>query len=244
MKDKAIEKFWLNVEKTNFCWNWKGYLDKSGLPVIRMSGGKPDGKTKIIEFSPRRLSIELSGQIISKTEQAQPLMCKNKLCVNPDHLIFGDEGRFWAKVNKLPEENGCWVWTASQDKDMYGKFRIHDAGKSIDVRAHQYSWQLYIGRPVPKSMVICHKCDKPYCVNPYHLFIGTTQDNTQDMVDKGRQAKGETQYCAKLTETKVKEVRTLFATGKYTKKQIADMYGVASTTIWKLLTGQSWTHVT
>ena len=109
MKNKAIEKFWLNVEKTNFCWNWKGYLDKSGLPVIRLSNGIQNAKVSLIEFSPRRLSLELDNQIISKTERAQPLVCKNKLCVNPQHLIFGNIARFWAKVHKLNEMDGCWI---------------------------------------------------------------------------------------------------------------------------------------
>lgn len=35
-------------------------------------------------------------------------------------------------------------------------------------------------------MVICHSCDVRTCVNPDHLFCGTTKENAQDMVRKGR----------------------------------------------------------
>jgi len=242
VNDKAIEKFWLNIEKTNFCWNWKGYLDKSGLPVIRLSNGIRNGKVSLVEFSPRRLSLELDNQLIAKTERAQPLVCKNKLCVNPQHLIFGDVARFWAKVHKLGN-NDCWVWTASQDKDMYGKFRLVKNGKKIDIRAHVYSWQLYVGRPIPISMIICHKCDKPYCVNPNHLFIGTTQDNANDMVKKGRSLKGERNAASKLTTVKVKKARDLFATGNYTKKQIAKLLSIAPSTTSNMLSGKSWQDI-
>lgn len=181
MKDKAIEKFWKSIEKTKFCWNWTGFLDKSGLPVIRLGRKTEDGKRGLVEFSPRRLSLELDGQITPPSDRAQPLICRNKLCVNPEHLVHGDKARFWAKVQRYGD-NDCWIWIAGQDKDMYGKFTLHENGKSIDLRAHQYSWQLYTGRPVPKGLHVCHHCDHPYCVNPLHLFIGTNLDNNQDCV--------------------------------------------------------------
>lgn len=234
MLEKIIEKFWSNVDQTKCCWNWTGPLEKSGLPVIRYFEGK------FKECSPRRVSLEISGKIISSTDRAQPLICKNKLCVNPHHLVIGDEARFWAKVQKL--NNDCWIWTASQDKDMYGKFRIYELGKKIDIRAHVYSWQLYTGRPVPTGSQVCHKCDHPYCVNPHHLFLGTTQDNTKDRDEKGRQAKGEKQGSSKLTEEKVKEIRELHKRG-ISIKQLSSQFQLSWTTIAYAINGKTWRHV-
>ncbi len=238
MKEKAIEKFWKNVEKTKSCWNWTGPLDKSGLPVIRLSNGVQDGKVSLIEFSPRRLSIELDGKTIQPGERAQPLVCKNKLCVNPSHLIFGDEGRFWAKVQRLGEDD-CWVWTAAQDKDMYGKFRLVKNGEAIDIRAHQYAWELYTGRPVPKGIKVCHKCDHPYCVNPTHLFLGTTLDNNQDATQKGRNPHGETHGRSKLTEEQVKEIRELDKLS-VSHVQLSIQFGVAESTISDICLMKTW----
>lgn len=233
-KTLAIEKFWKNINKTDFCWNWIGVLDKSGLPSIR-SGDS--------EISPRRLSLELDGQIISSSDHAQPLICQNKLCVNPKHLVIGDANRFWAKVQKLSEVNGgCWVWTAAHDKDMYGLFRICENGKKIQMRAHIYSWQLYTGRPVPPSGQICHKCDHPYCVNPDHLFLGSTQDNTQDKVEKGRQSKGENHGSAKLTELQVREIRILSTQGKR-RIELSKLYNVSSACISGIALYKEWKHI-
>jgi hypothetical protein len=242
MKDKAIEKFWASIEKTKFCWNWTGYLDKSGLPVIRMGSTTPEGKTKLTEFSPRRLSLELDGRVISPSDRAQPLICRNKLCVNPNHLVIGDEARFWAKVQRLGD-NDCWIWIGQQDKDMYGKFQLHENGKQIHLRAHQYSWQLYTGRPIPKGLKVCHHCDHPYCVNPLHLFIGTTLDNNRDAVEKGRNPHGETNGQSKLTDEQVKEIRELYKTGTVSYAQLSHLFGVSVSVIGSIIRRERWIHV-
>lgn len=93
--------------------------------------------------------------------------------------------RFWSKVNK----NGpihpvlgtrCWTWIGGKRDRGYGAFRYLDSQS-----AHRVSWILKFGQ-IPKSKLVCHHCDNPSCVNPDHLFVGTSLDNNQDMVKKGR----------------------------------------------------------
>jgi len=94
--------------------------------------------------------------------------------------------RFWQHVRKA---RGCWEWTGTKSPRGYGV--IHNRGGSPpQPRAHRVSWEIHFG-PVPTGLLVCHRCDNPMCVNPAHLFLGTNQDNSDDMVAKGRQCKGE-----------------------------------------------------
>ena len=86
--------------------------------------------------------------------------------------------RFWANVQKT---NGCWEWTGGKHAPGYGRLFV----ATKEMRAHRFSWLIHNGR-IPDGLFVCHKCDNPNCVNPEHLFLGTHQDNMDDMVAKGR----------------------------------------------------------
>lgn len=99
----------------------------------------------------------------------------------------GEARRFWSKVQKNGEDQ-CWVWTAKKFRFGYGQFQFR-RGSYI---AHRISWVIAHG-PIPDGMCVLHNCpdgDNPSCVNPSHLWLGTTQDNIRDCVAKGRSGRG------------------------------------------------------
>lgn len=85
--------------------------------------------------------------------------------------------RFEEKI-KFSSVDLCWKWIP------------HSLGFRVDgetIRPSRFAYKLYIGS-IPNKLYVCHTCDNPRCCNPNHFFLGTQQDNMNDMKNKGRQA--------------------------------------------------------
>jgi len=153
--------------------------------------------------------------------------------------------RFDTKYD-IEEETGCWLWNSSKHKFGYGLLRVGPSEKEKKTKtAHRLSWEIYKGE-IPEGAQILHRCDVPACVNPEHLFLGTQQDNMQDMYEKKRNgyqgSPGERNPKAKLTEAKVREIKHLLKAGK-DLQTIADTYGVTHGAVWFIQKGLTWKNV-
>jgi len=68
-------------------------------------------------------------------------------------------------------------------------------------RAHRVSFEEFNG-PIPEGMAVLHKCDVHSCVNPNHLYIGTSQDNANDRVKRGKGRDPRVEFCKRGHPTK------------------------------------------
>lgn len=146
------------------------------------------------------------------------------------------EERFFAHVQKT---DGCWLWVGHIESSGYGRTKIN--GKKVS--AHRWSYELNCGE-IPGGLCVLHKCDNRRCVRPSHLFLGTHQDNTDDMRKKGRRTqRGETHGRAKVTEMQVLEMRRIYKAGGVTQTALAKKYGLHPVYLHQILVGNAWAHL-
>lgn len=83
--------------------------------------------------------------------------------------------------------SGCWNWTASTDGRGYGRIqmgRVTAGGHRAPARAHRVMYELLVGE-IPVGLQIDHLCRNRRCVNPAHLEVVTSQENTRRGYDTG-----------------------------------------------------------
>lgn len=130
----------------------------------------------------------------------------------------------------------CWEWQGRLDPQGYGRW-----GQST--LAHRESARRFLPN-FDNTLKVLHSCDNPKCVRPSHLWQGTQADNMYDKWIKNRTARGEGIACSKLTETQVREIRSLWDNRRViSMPKLGKMFGVSHTTIKKIVQRITWQHV-
>jgi hypothetical protein len=123
----------------------------------------------------------------------------------------------------------CLEWTGSLN-DGYGTVRID----GTQWKVHRLVWAEAHGHPGQKHVL--HKCDNRSCGRLGHLFLGTNADNVADRTVKNRSA------APGVTPDIVRSIR-FQATAGVEQKQLAQHYGLAESTISRIVNHKRWRHI-
>lgn len=125
---------------------------------------------------------------------------------------------------------GCWNWTGYKNKAGYGNVSRWTNGKRKGLLVHRYVYEQFKG---PLIGLCLHHCDNPTCCNPEHLYDGTHQQNTDDMVSRGRMKYGIQKNGTKLSDEAYLDIVT---NRHITNADMAREYGVSPSHISHLRT--------
>jgi predicted XRE-type DNA-binding protein len=94
------------------------------------------------------------------------------------------------------------------------------------------------------GLFVRHSCDNPPCVNVDHLSVGTAQQNSDDMMRRGRQAAhnhfGAFNPNATIDSGAAIKIKNLYASGKHTQKQLSKMFGIGQSQVSRIILGHAW----
>jgi len=155
------------------CWNWHGpYFNR--VPWFHGE-------------SARRLVRNRYGNGVPPGAHLSRCLLVNRWCVNPSHTFssINDLEHLYKYIGSA-RADGCRLWTGCT-RDGYPLITID----GVTRRAARVLWELRRG-PIPSGLFVCHTCDERRCMaigeigGDGHLWIGSAQENVDDMIAKQR----------------------------------------------------------
>lgn len=176
--------------------------------------------------------------IPSKQQKGGGKYC-SKPCSDKGHAYtFGMFLSFIARCSHEPLcPYCCWQWKG-QTLGGYGKFEC----EGHIYRAHRHAWELHNGQPMPKEFVAAHYCHTPLCCNPTHIHRATQKENIADSVKDLRHCFGEKHGNSKLLKSDIPNIFEMYK-NHMGHTQIAKVFDVSSSVIYRVLTRKTWKHV-
>lgn len=152
-----------------------------------------------------------------------------------------DYCRLYSKVSQAPEQGpsgDCWEFQGGKHRFGYGMINMSGTKATEVTTAHAVAWEIANG-PIPNGMFVLHRCDNPACCRPDHLFLGTHQDNMDDMKAKGRGRNGSSHFRSKLSEEDAQRIKE----DPRSHYEIAADYGLVRQAVSSIKAGKTWKHL-
>lgn len=132
---------------------------------------------------------------------------------------------FWLNVDvRSPDE--CWLWRGYTEQ---GYAQIFDGERMRP--GHELALEWFSGESRPPSLVTCHSCNTPLCVNPHHLRFDTRQSNVDDMMRAGTHNPSH-----KLSDDAVVIIRERANAGA-TGRTLSRQYNVSESLVTEIIRG-------
>lgn len=121
--------------------------------------------------------------------------------------------------------SGCWTWTMARTGAGYG---LMNRNNSL-VYAHRFFYESIIGK-IPHGMQIDHLCRNRACVNPAHMDLVTSAENSRRGLN------------TKLNKKDVQTIRELRGSG-VKLREISKLFGIQLNHVHSICSKRYWKDV-
>ena len=148
----------------------------------------------------------------------------------------GEPMRLAIESASILGKSECISWPYNRNSAGYGMV----SGRL----AHRIVCEIAHGSAPTPTHEAAHSCGKGHegCINPDHLSWKTRAANLADRVEHGTHDRGERNSQSKITESQVREIRSLKR--KSSLREISEAFGISKSTISLIHRGKRWAWVT
>ena len=148
--------------------------------------------------------------------------------------------RIWLHIEKT---DTCWLSNCSLDKNNYARINVNYKNRQFHRLMLFWNDQTKIIEfNDTKKWLACHTCRNTNCVNPEHLYWGTSKQNINDRIKDETNFIGERHPNSKLTEQQVMEIREKREKG-IKRVILAKEYGINPPAITKIMQRKTWSYL-
>lgn len=141
--------------------------------------------------------------------------------------------------NRPGQSNSAMLKKLSKSSNGYFKTSLYKNGKSKTFAIHRLVIESFTG---VSRLQVNHKDGRKENNNLNNLEYCTQRENVKHAIDIGlRNNKGERNVKAKLNEKQIKEIRR--NKNRETAQELSKRYNVFLSTIYKIVNGETWAHV-
>lgn len=155
----------------------------------------------------------------------------------------GSDGSVWSCRTKRGKFKETWhrLACSRRRKQRYVTVCFRSGPRNHVRYVHRLVLELFVG-PCPDGMECRHVNGNPSDNRLENLSWGTKAENTADQLAHGKRRFGEQAPLAKLADKDIPIIRRLYDEG-VDQAIIGDAFGVAQTTISRIVSGKRWQHV-
>ena len=125
----------------------------------------------------------------------------------------------------------------------YPYFNVTINGRRKTLKAHRLVAEAFLGPPPSPQHVVAHNDGVKSHNAVTNLRWATMKENHSDRRAHGTHPAGVQNPRSKLTDEKVRMIRSMYARGQGNTYQLADKFGVYVSTVQKLINRETWKHV-
>lgn len=202
-------------EPNTGCYIWKAGIDKDGYGKVRWQ--KKDWRA-------HRLSLFFYKNQIIDNKSVVRHLCNQPLCVNPDHLTFGNVRDNINDMIKARRRIGNRKYSLD---DYHQVLKLFNEGFSrYDISEVTGLSRTTVTRYVSNGYCSCDGCS----------YYPKAQQKESKISTSGYKF----DYKLKLNQAQVDEIRQRYSTGKYLQKDLAKDFNITPSTIGLIVRGKNW----